>query len=76
MLRHTNLILPMIAAAVAGFFAGKKDPLTIPLINSNETKLALGGHSVAAGSYGSLDYGSIAQARRNNRRGKIVRRYR
>jgi hypothetical protein len=76
MLRHTNLILPMIAAAVASFFAGKKDPLTIPLINTNEPKLTLGSHSIAAGSYGSLDYGSIAQARRNNRRGKIVRRYR
>jgi hypothetical protein len=32
--------------------------------------------SVCGGGYGSMNYGEIEYARRHNRRGKIIRRYR
>lgn len=75
MLRHSHMLLPMLAAAVAGFFAGKKDPITIPLFDNHSSPLVHRA-SCSSGSYGSMNYGEIEQVRRNNRRGKIIRRYR
>jgi hypothetical protein len=58
--------------------------LSMPILMSTLVLSALYGASVyqplfggmCGGGYGSMNYGEIAYARRHNRRGKIMRRYR
>jgi hypothetical protein len=78
MLCHTNMIIPALATLVAGFFASKKSSVSIPLIsNPNPVAQTITSNiQHSGGGYSSMDYGSIAQAHRDNRRGKIIKRYR